>query len=158
MQIETTTNAINTIQDADKAFERFAVVASRIAKAKANLKARIAKLQSEAEAAMAADVAEAESLEAMLKAFCEAPDNKAYFANPRKRKCENGSYGLQGSTEVELEDNFDAEAETVRLGIELCKHEIKPDLTLIRDALTAGEDVRGASLKAKETFKYTLQK
>lgn len=158
MQIETTTNAINTIQDADKAFERFAVVASRIAKAKANLKARIAKLQSEAEAAMAADVFEAESLEAMLKEFCEAPENRAYFASPRKRKCENGAYGLQSSTEVETDEDFDAEAETVRLGIELCKRVIKPDLTLIRDALTAGEDVQGAHLRAKETFKYTLQK
>lgn len=158
MEINTVTNAINTIQEADAAFDRFAVVASRIAKAKAALKARIAKLQSEAEAAMAADVSEAESLEAMLKAFCEAPENRAYFANPRKRKCENGSYGLQGVTVVELEDGFDAEAETVRLGIELCKRVIKPDLTLIKDALAAGEDVQGAHLKAKESFKYSLNK
>lgn len=148
---------ITSIQDADKVFDKFAVVASRIAKAKAALKAKIAKMQSEAEAAMADDVAEAAELEAALKDFCEAEVNRPFFSSPRKRKCENGSYGLQSSTEVETEDDFDAEAETVRLGIELCKRVIKPDLNLIKDALTAGEDVRGAHLKAKETFKYSLR-
>ena len=148
---------ISNVQEADQVFDRFAVIQSRITKAKAALKARITKMQSEAEAAIAQDVEEAAALEAALKEFCEAEVNRPFFSSPRKRKCENGSYGLQSSTEVETEDDFDAEAETVRLGIELCKRVIKPDLNLIKDALTAGEDVRGAHLKAKETFKYSLR-
>ena len=112
---------ISNVQEADQVFDRFAVIQSRITKAKAALKARITKMQSEAEAAIAQDVEEAAALEAALKEFCEATVNRPFFSSPRKRKCENGSYGLQSSTEVETEDDFDAEAETVRLGIELCK-------------------------------------
>ena len=151
------TITITNIQEADKTFDRFAVIASRIAKAKAALKEKVARLQSETEVAMADDVAEAGELESALREFCEAEANRAFFASPRKRKCENGSYGLQSSTEVETDEDFDAEAETVRLGTELCKRTVKPDLTLIKDALTAGEDVRGARLCAKETFKYSLK-
>lgn len=148
---------INTVQDADKLFDRFAVVQTRVTKAKAALKARIAKLKSEAEAAMAEDVAEAKALEEALKAFCEAGQNRVYFTSPKKRKCENGSYGLQSSTEVQTEDGFDAEAESSRLGIELCKRVVTPDLVLIKDALSAGEQIRGAKLQSKETFKYSLK-
>lgn len=148
---------ITNIQEADAVFNRFAVVKSRLATRTAAWKEKIAKMQSEMELDLADDTAAVKELEAALKDFCEAESSRVFFTSPRKRKCENGSYGLQSSTEVELEDGFDAEAETVRLGIELCKRVIKPDLTLIRDALTAGEDVRGASLKAKESFKYSLR-
>jgi hypothetical protein len=148
---------INTIQEADKLFERFAVVQTRVAKKKSNLKARIAELKSEAEEEMAEDVAEAKDLEEALKEFCEARKNRVYFTNPKKRKCENGSYGLQCSTEVQTEEGFDAEAESSRLGIELCKRVVTPDLVLIKDALSAGEEVRGAKLQSKETFKYSLK-
>ena len=148
---------ITNIQEADAVFNRFAVVKSRLATRTAAWKEKIAKMQSEMELDLADDTAAVKELEAALKDFCEAESSRVFFTSPRKRKCENGSYGLQSSTEVELEDGFDAEAETVRLGIELCKRVIKPDLTLIRDARTAGEDVRGASLKAKESFKYSLR-
>lgn len=147
---------ITNIQEADAVFDRFAVVKSRLAKRTAAWKEKIAKMQSEMELDLADDTAAVKELEAALKDFCEAESSRVFFTSPRKRKCENGSYGLQRSTEVELEDNFDAEAETVRLGIELCKRVIKPDLTLIKDALAAGEDVQGAHLKAKEVFKYTV--
>lgn len=148
---------IKTIQEADSVFDRFAVVKSRLAKRTAAWKAKIAKMQSEMELDLADDTAAAKELEAALKDFCEAETNRVFFTSPRKRKCENGSYGLQSSTEVETDEDFDAEAETMRLGIELCKRTVKPDLTLIKDALTAGEDVRGARLCAKETFKYSLK-
>lgn len=148
---------ITNIQEADSVFDRFAVVKSRLAKRTAAWKAKIAKMQSEMELDLADDTASAKELEAALKDFCEAETNRECFASPRKRKCENGSYGLQSSTEVETDEDFDAEAETVRLGIELCKRTVKPDLTLIKDALTAGEDIHGARLRAKETFKYSLK-
>ena len=151
------TIVITTIQEADSVFDRFAVIKSRLAKKTAAWKAKIAKMQSEMELDLADDTAAAKELEAALKDFCEAEANRAFFTSPRKRKCENGSYGLQSSTEVETEPDFDAEQETARLGIELCKRTVKPDLTLIKDALTAGEDVRGAHLKAKDTFKYSLK-
>ena len=121
------------------------------------MKDRIAKIKADGEAAIAADVAEAKALEEALKDFCEDEDNRALFTNPRKRKCEQGTYGLQSSTEVATEKDFDAEAETKSLGIELCKRVIKPDLTLVKDALLAGEHVRGAKLVPKERFKYTLK-
>lgn len=148
---------IKTIQEADSVFDRFAVIKSRLAKRTAAWKAKIAKMQSEMELDLADDTAAAKELEAALKDFCEAEANRAFFTGPRKRKCENGSYGLQSSTEVETDKDFDAEQETARLGIELCKRVVKPDLTLIKDALTAGEDVRGAHLRAKEVFKYSLK-
>ena len=149
---------IKTIQEADSVFDRFAVIKSRLAKRTAAWKAKIAKMQSEMELDLADDAAAVKKLEDALRDFCEAETNRVFFTSPRKRKCENGSYGLQSSTEVETDEDFDAEAETVRLGIELCKRIVKPDLTLIKDALTAGEDVHGAHLKAKEVFKYTLSK
>lgn len=148
---------IKTIQEADSVFDRFAVVKSRLAKRTAAWKAKIAKMQSEMELDLADDAAAVKELEDALRDFCEAETNRVFFTSPRKRKCENGSYGLQSSTEVETDEDFDAEAETMRLGIELCKRTVKPDLTLIKDALTAGEDVRGARLCAKETFKYSLK-
>ena len=151
------TITITTIQEADSVFDRFAVVKSRLAKRTAAWKAKIAKMQSEMELDLADDTAAAKELEAALKEFCEAETSRPYFTSPRKRKCENGSYGLQSSTEVETDDNFDAEQDTSRLGIELCKRTVKPDLVLVKDALTAGEDVRGAQLVAKERFKYTLR-
>ena len=152
------TIVITTIQDADSVFDRFAVIKSRLAKKTAAWKAKIAKMQSEMELDLADDAAAVKKLEDALRDFCEAETNRVFFTSPRKRKCENGAYGLQSSTEVETDEDFDAEAETVRLGIELCKRIVKPDLTLIKDALTAGEDVHGAHLKAKEVFKYTLSK
>ena len=148
---------ITNIQEADSVFDRFAVVKSRLAKRTAAWNAKIARMKSEMELDLADDTAAVKELEDALRDFCEAESNRVFFTSPRKRKCENGSYGLQSSTEVETEPGFDAEAETVRLGIELCKRTVKPDLTLIKDALTAGEDVRGAHLKAKETFKYSLK-
>lgn len=148
---------ITNIQEADAVFDRFAVIQARISAVKADLKDRIAKMKSDAEAAIAADVATAEALEKALKEFCEAEENRPYFANPRKRKCENGSYGLQTSTEVETDKDFDADAETRRVGTELCKRSIKPDLNLIKDALVAGEDIHGARLEVKERFKYSLR-
>lgn len=148
---------IKTIQEADSVFDRFAVVKSRLAKRTAAWKAKIAKMQSEMELDLADDAAAVKEQEDALRDFCEAETNRVFFTSPRKRKCENGSYGLQSSTEVETDEDFDAEAETMRLGIELCKRTVKPDLTLIKDALTAGEDVRGARLCAKETFKYSLK-
>jgi len=148
---------ITNIQEADAVFDRFAVIKSRLAKKTAAWKAKIARLQSEMEADLAEDTAAAAEQEAALRAFCEAEENRPYFANPRKRKCENGAYGLQTSTEVSTDKDFDAEAETRRLGTELCKRSVKPDMTLIKDALTAGEDVHGAHLKAKDVFKYSLK-
>lgn len=148
---------ITNIQEADDLFNRFAVISARITKEKAKVKDRITKIKAESEAALAADVAEAKALEEALRDFCEDEGNRAFFANPRKRKCEHGTYGLQSSTEVATEKNFDAEAETNRLGIELCKRTVKPDLTLVKDALVAGEEIRGAKLVAKERFKYTLK-
>ena len=149
---------IKTIQEADSVFDRFAVVKSRLAKRTAAWNAKIARMKSEMELDLADDAAAVKELEDALRDFCEAESNRVFFTSPRKRKCENGSYGLQSSTEVETDEDFDAEQETARLGIELCKRTVKPDLTLIKDALTAGEDVRGAHLCAKETFKYTLSK
>ena len=151
------TITITTVQDADVVFDRFAVIKSRLAKRTAAWKAKIAKIQSEMELDLADDTAAAKELEAALKEFCESETNRVYFASPRKRKCENGSYGLQSSTEVETEPDFDAESETRRLGTELCKRTVKPDLVLVKDALVAGEDVRGAHLRAKEIFKYSLK-
>lgn len=151
------TIVITTIQEADAVFDRFAVVKSRLAKKTAAWKAKIAKMQSDMELDLADDAAAAKELEDALREFCEAEENRPYFANPRKRKCENGSYGLQSSTEVETDEDFDAEAETRRLGIELCKRSVRPDLTLIKDNLFAGEDIHGARLRAKETFKYSLR-
>ena len=148
---------ISNIKEADDLFNRFGVIQARITKEKAKVKDRIAKIKADGEAAIAADVAEAKALEEALKDFCEDEDNRALFTNPRKRKCEQGTYGLQSSTEVATEKDFDAEAETKRLGIELCKRVIKPDLTLVKDALLAGEHVRGAKLVPKERFKYTLR-
>lgn len=148
---------INSIKEADDLFNRFGVIQARITKEKAKVKDRIAKIKADGEAAIAADVAEAKALEEALKDFCEDEDNRALFTNPRKRKCEQGSYGLQCSTEVTTEKDFDAEAETKRLGIELCKRTVKADLTLVKDALVAGEDIHGAKLVAKERFKYTLK-
>lgn len=149
--------AITNIQEADAVFDRFAILKSRIAKKTAAWKAKIARIQSEMEADLAEDTAAAAEQEAALRAFCEAEENRPYFANPRKRKCENGSYGLQTSTEVATDRDFDAEAETRRLGTELCKRSIKPDLNLIKDALVAGEDIHGARLEVKERFKYSLR-
>ena len=151
------TITITTIQEADSVFDRFAVIKSRLAKKTAAWKAKIAMMQSEMELDLADDAAAVKKLEDALRDFCEAETNRVFFTSPRKRKCENGSYGLQSSTEVETEPDFDAEQETARLGIELCKRTVKPDLTLIKDALTAGEDVRGAHLKAKDVFKYSLK-
>ena len=148
---------IRNIQEADAVFDRFAVIQARISANKADLKDRIAKMKSDAEASIAADVATAEELEKALKEFCEAEENRPYFANPRKRKCENGSYGLQTSTEVATDKDFDADAETRRVGTELCKRSVKPDLNLIKDALVAGEDIHGARLEVKECFKYSLR-
>ncbi len=148
---------ISSIKEADDLFNRFGVIQARITKEKAKVKDRIAKIKADGEAAIAADVAEAKALEEALKDFCEDEDNRTLFTNPRKRKCEQGTYGLQSSTEVATEKDFDAEAETKRLGIELCKRVIKPDLTLVKDALLAGEHVRGAKLVPKERFKYTLK-
>lgn len=153
------TITITNIRDADAVFNRFAVVKSRLEKKKAAWKAKIAKMQSEMELDLQDDTAAAKELEAALKKYCEAESNRAHFAspNPRKRKCENGSYGLQSSTEVETEPDFDAEAETRRLGTELCKRVVKPDLNLVKDALNAGYEVNGARLRPKEVFKYTLK-
>ena len=148
---------ISSIKEADDLFNRFGVIQARITKEKAKVKDRIAKIKADGEAAIAADVAEAKALEEALRDFCEDEGNRALFTNPRKRKCEQGTYGLQSSTEVATEKDFDAEAETKRLGIELCKRVIKPDLTLVKDALLAGEYVRGAKLVPKERFKYTLR-
>ncbi|MBP5586663.1 MAG: host-nuclease inhibitor Gam family protein [Lentisphaeria bacterium] len=148
---------ISSIQEADAVFDRFAVVQARISAVKADLKDRIAKMKSDAEAALSADVAIAAELETALREFCEAEENRPYFANPRKRKCENGSYGLQTSTEVATDRDFDADAETRRIGTELCKRSVKPDLTLIKDALINGEDIHGARLEVKECFKYSLR-
>ena len=151
------TVTITNIQEADAVFDRFAVIKSRLAKKTAAWKAKIAKMKSEMELDVADDTEAAKQLEAALKEFCEADTSRPYFTSPRKRKCENGSYGLQSSTEVETDDDFDAEAETRRIGTELCKRSITPDLNLVKEALTAGEDVHGARLRAKEVFKYSLK-
>ena len=144
-----------TTTEADALFDALALLELDLQAQGEALKAEIARLNDAHAEATAERRGRRDALRNALEAFVTT--RRDLFRDPRKRVRENGSYGLQSSTRVELDEGFDAEAEEARTGLELTTKKTTPDKRAIRKAAEAGL-LRGARIVTAEEPVFAFNK
>lgn len=137
-----------TLKEADLVFREYAGLHLRLAAEAARLDKRIESLKSAYAEDTAIDQARHDELQHVMESFCTTHPDLFQARKKHKDPAGYGEYGLQLSTRAEIDPEFDAQAEGDRLGLPFATVKIGVNTAAVRDALIAGESVRGARLVA----------
>lgn len=149
---------INTLEEAEGLLKEIALAQCVVEAKRAKAEKRIAEIKSQLEDENAFLLAHITNFENQLRLFIE--QNKKLFEKRRKHKCDWGTFGLQKASGVVITDEeaLVAYAAKLRLHPGLLKTVQTPIKSAVEEALNAGVDLPGCSLKTGDTAVYTVAK
>ncbi len=146
-----------SVEQADACFDALARDTIELAKHEAACEHRIARLKTqlaEATAILRERIAENEG--SLLSFVAARPE---LFENPRKRKTDFGSFGLQTATELAVSDIETVVETCLERGYDDCFKVVRtPIKTALQKRIAAGETFPGCTLKTGDTAVYKVDR
>ncbi len=145
---------LSTVDQADDAFRRYALLCKKIHAADARLEEQLARRMETHRQRTAEDRDQAESLKADIVAFVD--NHRELFQKPRTRKLEQGKYGLQTASELLVADEDALFNALMELGYEDCFETVrKPVKKRLRERIKNGEAIPHCTIREGDTVLCT---